>query len=600
MKIAWRIIEIIVKILAFILGLLGILAMILIAAFYFFDLNAHRHIIEQQYFAITGDNLKLKGPIAITLTPIPTFELNKVSLQVNSFAEPLYVTADEWRFKVNPMNLFSDSIHLYGIKGKNITLTYQQNNVPVVKTLQKFSGKLDMTAHVIDLTKLSVTLDNHLIEGEIHIKNLPTFSRVEARLSSPEWTVNADNTSAIFSLLGDDRVVGKLIWQCALLKYDDYRLQNTRLVLTKNKQEIELDAQGHMPGADVTSDTTVTNAKTQPKLDTDVTMDITDPQKALKQWIPHVQFSAAGLKITLKGKSQGKTAEELKKNFEGDLSGHAENITLKSGSQFAVHHLKFTLKWENERLHLASTGELPGGQYKGDFWITQWPDQPQIITDLHVDAQDAATFLQSVAPNLKIQGGTLNLHLQGKTTGKTFDDWKSLFKGHLFLHVQQMRVLEQSIDARLVDVFALFWHMFTPSAKETLFECVATRFWVNNGILLAEDNFAIETPDIYALGTGSIDFNRDWLGLSFDVYPRSKLPLQLGSYDNVVSIRGPMSKPNVTTSANGLIAKGGSIALGIATGGISSVVEKFIQIINQKGSPCAKVLAGEKQEAQPK
>jgi len=628
MKVLWRIIEILVNIIAVILGLACIGIVGLVATIYYFDINDHRMIIEQQYLQITGDELKLNGLIKVQLTPTPTFYSNDVILNVTSPTHTIKLSADKLSFKINPKSIFQNDLHLYDVKATKLTLalslkgkkTQKEEQTPYTIVIDKLNGTIDTSKKSVDLTKLNVVLAGKTIKGELHLLRNPKQVQFEANLTSPEWTIAGEQSNDLAGLLSNEKVVGKLKWQFGVLSANDISIKNAIINMDIEPKKIEATMKGDIAGGKTTADIHVSQEKSVPQYNLNMDMDLNNPALFLKAILPEAKLEAQGLKLHIVGDAQGSTIEAIRNSFQGNIQGSTSALVLKSGGSaparvdkrsprnarptpndntvFPLKSVEFNIKMLNNKLDLSSHGLLPGGGFKGDFWIKDWKTDPYIITDVSISANNTAEFLQSVAPGLKLTGGIMTARLQGKTQGKHFEEWKDRFKGHLFMHIQNITVMGQSIDARLVDVLALFWKMFIPSPKETLFECVASRFIVHDGILLSQDSFAVETPEIYALGTGSIDFMRDWLNLTFDVYPRSKIPLQIGAYDNTVSIRGPFHQPKVETSGNGLIAKGGSIALGIATSGISTLVEKFIQIVRQRGSPCAKVLGEHTEEAE--
>ena len=600
-----RITEITLKIVAFIIGLLMISLAMIFAGVYFFDINAHRFLLEQQFHQLTGDTIHLNGPVSVSISPTPTIQLNQVEITASQRKVPIKISVNKLGFKINPVNLFANYVHLYDVSANDIKIASLSPDHPWEKKIDSFQGKIDTGPATVNFSKINMKLGKNTLKGKIQWVKLGKNNQIDADLTSPSWQHDESQSEDIVGLLTHERIAGKLHWKCDALTWSNIDIKNADLNLTKEPNVLTVTAKGDIPGGEFNTDITINQLKSTPNYQGKLSLNANDPMMFIKKWMPSVPLSLTDLKLHIEGQSEGKNLTEIKQHFKGTLEGSSNKIILKGNPHDAVNPSpNFTLqdveanfKVTQDQTHVESKGKCPGGEFKGDFWIKPDHDNPHIIADLSVIANNSAEFLQAIAPELKLSGGNLKVHLQGTTAGKSFESWKSQFKGHLFLHIQNMTVQGQSIDSRLVDVFALFWQMFAHTEKETLFECLASRFIVHDGILLANENFAVETPEIYALGTGSIDFNKDWLGLSFDVYPRSKMPLQIGAYDNVVSIRGPFKEPNVSAT-NGLIAKGGSVALSVATGGMSTLVQKFLEIVRERGSPCAKVLATEKEEMQ--
>lgn len=594
----WKGVKVLTGILVFLLGLVGISLVAIVISIHFFDINEHRHIIEQQFNKKSGFKLSLKGNIDIKLSPVPTFDINNVSLQMTAFDEPLLLSADKMTFKVKPRSFFSSYMHLYDMKGTNVLVSI---NLPAGKFEQKFdkfSGDVNTAPCAINFKDLDVEFDHKKLTGDISLFTFSDKTKVEAKLASPYWEAHSGETVDYLGALLQDKVHGKVTWYFNSLVLNQLKFKDVTWSLGVKEQDIKLNGQGEISGAKFKTEAKLSELKTTPHADLELDLDVIKPAEFLKTFWDKPLISTEGLKLQFKGKATGKSLAEMKDSFTGMIEGKSSQLKFSDATdetpckRLALQDIDFELAWK-ERLELTMTGRLPDGGFNLKAWISALKSTPQILTELHIKSQNAAGLFQMIAPSWKLSGGSFQCDLQGKTSGSSVSEWLGKFKGHTFLHIKDMSVFDQKIDARLIDVFALMSSAFN-GTQDTVFECLAARFHINEGVLITEENFAVETPDLYALGTGKIDIPGNLMNLAFQIYPRSKTPLKPGSYDNAVSIKGPLNDPKVSASAHGLVAKGSSLALGIATGGISTLAETFLNMVKDRSSPCAKVLDGKK------
>lgn len=598
MSLPWRIFEISIKILAFFLALVVIAFTIMIVSLHFFDINEHRKIIEQQFKQISGMTLTLNGPIEATYFPVPTFHTKDASLIIPMKESQLIFDAKSFHFKISARSLFSTNLHLHDVQGSDLNVKLDNKQFPFQLRFEKVSGNIDTSPCNIRLSDLSLFFDGKEVNGNINFLNFAKKLGVEADLETPKWKVVPKGPINVLAILGQDKLSGKMRLKFGELQYDKYNLKDVHVDLKFNQDDVSANAVGQLPGAKFEANAEIESIQSHPKSHFNVMLEVQQLNELLKPFHEKIPIKSDGLKLTLNGECNAKDLTGLKSScvtsFKGkmqSLAFHSEEMTKQNPnwSQFSLRDVDFDIHLQDP-LTIEAKGKIPNGDFSSEFWIKDWQNDPTIMTEIYLNSHNSADTLKVLGPKWKLSGGNLNMHVQGRTQGKAFDEWLKRFKGHLFVHIKDMDVHEQKIDSRLVDVFALLSKSLSASHQDTTFECLAVRFQINDGVLLTQENFAVETPEIYALGTGTIDIPDHLMKLSFEVYPRSKSPLNVGAYNNAITIAGPLSQPKVSASGHGLVTKGGSIALGIATGGLSTLAEKFIDIIKVKGSPCAKVI----------
>jgi len=283
----------------------------------------------------------------------------------------------------------------------------------------------------------------------------------------------------------------------------------------------------------------------------------------------------------------------LKNNLviTGEVQYTADDLLL---DNIRLRDANFNIDMAKESAQLRLTAKASEGELKAEVNMTI-PKNGKTMLDIELDLKGAkaSDFIKNFNPAAQISDGVMDLKFRGNIQVSDSLNWLKRLSGKLFTHIQGMRLNNQKIDTRIVDLFSAFLKMFNKSKNQTELECVAMRFQVREGNLYAHESIGIDTPEIYALGTGSINLNNNQLNLTFDVYPRSQANLTVGAYDNVIFLKGPINRPQVTVSPHGVMKSGGTVILGFMTSGLSLLAEKFYKVMTQRGSPCQQVLAEE-------
>lgn len=270
--------------------------------------------------------------------------------------------------------------------------------------------------------------------------------------------------------------------------------------------------------------------------------------------------------------------------FNIKMDYHIDNLMIQN---VKISNAEFNINKENQKLDIQSKGNLANGELNGQFGI-EMGSKLIIKSKLNINKADAGEFLKQFHAQVPAQGGTLNIKLQGRSQGNTLRENLLTFKGDSLFSIEKMKILDYQIDSDHVDLFAVIFKSMSSTAKDTLLECGAMRVVINEGKAVAKESIGLETTDLYALGTGNLNLDSQGLELSFDLFPRS---IEIGSFDHVIHVKGSISNAIIEKSATGLIKEGGSLILGVGTGGLSLLAEKVVKIVKHKNSPCREVLS---------
>lgn len=275
-------------------------------------------------------------------------------------------------------------------------------------------------------------------------------------------------------------------------------------------------------------------------------------------------------------------------NLNGQLLWHFDNLFL---GHLSIEDTNIQLIFKDKNLEMVPRGKVAGGDLTGKIQVQKRDNVFQVSTNIKLKNAIASEFFQQFWKNAALLNGKIDIQFEGKSNGSELSTWMSNLTGRGIVSIKNMQIQDRDIDSRYVDVFAAIWKSLNPSKKGTSLECVAMLLKAENGMVNAKETIAMQTGDIYALGGGNVDLKNETIDLTFDLYPRSQMNLEVGSFDQVVHVKGTLAQPVWIKSPKGLIKEGGTLLLGAATGGISILAEKMLKIVSQKSSPCQQVLA---------
>lgn len=277
------------------------------------------------------------------------------------------------------------------------------------------------------------------------------------------------------------------------------------------------------------------------------------------------------------------------KNLQGQVNLHIDNLII---DKIQAKNADILLSAKNNELTLTPQAVVAGGKLTGEFTIQPNEKTNTVRSTFNLHQATASELLKLFSPNAALQNGSVEVDFKGKGAGSNLHSIISNLSGNILINIQGLSVEQLKMDSRYVDLFAALWKAFTPSQPGTLLECAVLRFDIANGQAHANQSIGIETADLAILGGGNMDLSNQQIDFTFDMSPRSHFNVELGSFSNVVYLKGTLAQPQVSASMQGVVKEGGSLALGIVTSGVSVLVEKLAKMVTQNKSVCQQVLAG--------
>lgn len=275
-------------------------------------------------------------------------------------------------------------------------------------------------------------------------------------------------------------------------------------------------------------------------------------------------------------------------DLNGKINWHFANLFI---GNLSIEDSDVQIVFKDKNLELIPRGKVASGDFTGKMRLNKRDNTIQVTSEMRLKNGIASEFFQQFWKNAALLNGKLDINFEGKSYGVSLADWMAHLSGRSIISIKNMQIQDRDIDARYLDVFAAIWKSLNPSKNGTSLECAALLLNAEEGQVVAKETIAMQTNDIYALGGGVIDLKNENIDLTFDLYPRSQMNIEVGSLDQVVHVRGSLAHPELVKSPKGMIKEGGTLLLGVATGGMSLLAEKMLKIVSQKSSPCQQVLA---------
>jgi len=608
--------------LKFLFALLSILATLFIIVcgiIYATNPERYKTIVVQQFEKETGQKIELHGPVEINFLPLPHANLNKAVLRLKVGTEEIVIAADYIGFALTWRSLISDVKKIQSIDAKNVFITvYQQNKIKQKIKVDSFEGELINAYLRMSFPKFKIKLGENAFAGNMSVSFEDKITKITTSMKADLWDVS--KISEAFEKNQDDTLseVMRSDWikqtnaeisiQAKNIKSPKLAVSNANIKLKLKNSVLNGLVRGKISLGELSSNFMIEGTKkSAPEIA--ATFKIKDPaQKNNMEGNFKYTFLEKKARVFGKLKTQTWTVDFMPKvpHPEGRVFSSApfdiqwpKDIIAKFDFQtdrlvfedFILMQANLAINFEDHQLEISPQGKLAQGNLTGKLHI-QNKEQGEVEAKGHLALQNAnaAEFLKIIDKDLQVQGGTISGEFKGNSKGKNVAELMAHLSGKSLVQIQQMTLLNKAIDARYVDVFAAMLKALKPTNKETVLECIAWRFNIQDGIAVAKESIGIETRDLYVLGSGKLDLRTEGLNFIFDISPRSQMNLEVGAMDNVAFLKGSLAAPQVETSARGLIQEGSTLMLGFATGGVSLLAEKLFKVVTQLCSQCRHVL----------
>lgn len=186
----------------------------------------------------------------------------------------------------------------------------------------------------------------------------------------------------------------------------------------------------------------------------------------------------------------------------------------------------------------------------------------------------------------KVSGGDTQIAFNLSGKGKSLHQIMGAANGKA-----QMTVGKARLDSKLLnsagDLAVTIMDALNPMRKQsnqTILECAVAYLPINSGMININDSVGVETDRLNIVLSGTVNLNTEAINLKIDPNQKSGLTtgIDLGS---LVKLEGTLQNPKAGVNREGVVNSAVSIGLGILTGGISIAAENA-KSMSTKRQPC--------------
>ncbi len=541
----------------------------------------------------TGRELKIAGPVSLTIFPSIGVKAEQVSLSNATWAsdsEMLSLKRIELEVKLFPLltgNVEIDSINLVGLEAHLQTNKAGQNNwdlMPAVSTANSNGAPSSSSSQAASDDGSLVAIQTvHVSDARITYQNG----------TSPLKTIEVPK----LSLMGEGGKTTILLD----LQYANYKLGLKGKMGSLRQAIIDWDQSPVKTNLDFIL---TLNGKTL-----DITGTVDKTPKVLPQFdikLESKSFDLLPLAAASAASSAGKSAVPAKsvssqsKYFFSDdplpfdLLPNANGKIALAIAQLGVpdqtpyKNISGTIAFKGNRLDINDLKfELGKGQAQAQISLMQIDSIAPVIS---MNALAKRFTLEQVVASgdssARVSGGDTQIafHLTGK--GKSLHQIMGTAHG-----AAQMTVGRARLDSKLLnaagDLAVTIMDTLNPMRKQsnqTILECAVAYLPINSGMININDSVGVETDRLNIVLSGTVNLNSEVINLKID--PHQKFGLTTGiDLGSLVKLEGTLQHPKAGVNREAVVNSAVSIGLGFLTGGISIAAENA-KSMTTKRQPC--------------
>lgn len=284
---------------------------------------------------------------------------------------------------------------------------------------------------------------------------------------------------------------------------------------------------------------------------------------------------------------------EALRNFDANVRYDVRQVR---APNVPISNIGLTLALERSLLTLSPlTFDMSGGHVSSDIEINARAQPVRTRYDVRLSPTPMGKLLGRWGVEESGTSGIIKARAQMTGLGDTVHDSLSTANGRIAVILPAGTMWARNVQLAELDVGTFITKMFEKKLKEPVqINCGLIAFTVRNGIAAA-DPIIIDTRKNVMLGRGGFSFRNESLDLAFRADGKK---FSLFSGQSPVGITGYFAKPGINVISPELVARGGAAAaLGIVATPLASVLA-FVDVGDAKSTACGPVLAGATAAAQ--
>ncbi len=259
-------------------------------------------------------------------------------------------------------------------------------------------------------------------------------------------------------------------------------------------------------------------------------------------------------------------------------------------NQASIKNLNAVLKFNGDQLNVQDYSfELGNGRAQGSLLLGKFHSE---VPNLSISGYAQGFTLEQIIPDAKskLSGGDARIGFNLKSSGNSLHQLASKANGKVQISVGQATLASTFLN-KGGDFVITVMDAVNPLRKkttETVLECAVAYLPINNGLVSIADSVGVETDRLNVILSGSINLNNEAINLN--IYPREKSGITLGvDLANLVKLQGTLQNPSAGVDQAAVVKSAVSIGLGFLTGGASILAENAKSMAT-KSQPCKSAL----------
>lgn len=600
--------KIFLKLLTLLVGVIFAFICIFILMVIFANPDNYKSYFVQKFEEVIGQKLVVNGPIHLSFIPLPHLKLDDAKIIINVEDTDLEISAKKLSFYIPWKSIFSGTKTINSIKASNLNIEYFDKR----KLLESFhvdnlAGDVDISYLHIDLTNIELESGKNKVEGKL-LLFLEKGVEITGSFQSKEIIVSVATENLkqsvdgflakLYQLKWLKNISGHVDFNIHKINFQDILVEDSHFIIELKDKIFNITTQGKSTKGDfigkiiiqkndketpvITTDFKINNHATFKTMEGQLSFEFGQKHPEVNGKIKLKQWDAP-LFLNQSDFLSGGNFDAL----QGNLNFQIDSLTLQ---KISIENANVDINKKAASLLIDIKGKIAQGVLTSHLVIKNEanPINNKVQMDINLTRANASEIIKLFHSDVMLEGGLLDVSFQGDSIGNNVNTFMTNLSGKSNLYLKNMTLINQKFDMRHVNIFAAIFKNLQTGSKDTTLECIAWHFDIKDGVAKANNSIALETDEIYALGTGTLTLQTKKLDFAFELHPRSQI--NVGSMDNIIFLKGTWDSPQLKASTQRIVREGGSIVLGIATGGVSLLAEKLLKIATHRSTPCKEVL----------
>ena len=258
--------------------------------------------------------------------------------------------------------------------------------------------------------------------------------------------------------------------------------------------------------------------------------------------------------------------------------------------QAPIHDLSARIKFSGDHINMQDVNfKLGNGHAQGNVSLDQFQSA---APSLSINGFAKAFTIEQILADAKskVSGGDTKIAFDIKSSGISMHQLASRANGKIQISVGQAKLatsfLNKGGDFVITVLDAV--NPLRKKSNQTVLECAVAYLPINNGLVSVVDTVGVETDRLDVVLNGTVNLNNEEINLK--IFPREKSGLTLGvDLGNLIKLQGTLQNPSSGINQAGVVNSAVTIGLGILTGGATILAENAKSMAT-KSQPCKTAL----------